>query len=68
MCVIGGVITAWTLSKTKELIWDFRRSRHENPVTINNVNVDISDDYKYLGITVDNQFKFSSHISNCQQK
>ena len=43
MCVIGGVITAWTLSKTKELIWDFRRSRHANPVTINNVNVDISD-------------------------
>ena len=42
------------VSKTKELIWDFRHSRSmpAQPVTIGNINV--CDNYKYLGIRVGN--------------
>ena len=53
------------VSKTREVIWDYRRTRrcdHENLV-IDNMNVEISDSYKYLGLTMDNQFKFSEHVN-----
>lgn len=52
------------VSKTKELVWDFRRSRSRQaqPVTIGSMDVEVSEDYKYLGITIDNQFRFSSHV------
>ena len=52
------------VSKTKELVWDYRRSRARPaaPVRIGNINVDKTDNYKYLGITVDTNFKFNLHV------
>ena len=50
------------VSKTKELIWDNRRSsRSIIPVRINNADVEIAETYKYLGVTLDNKFKFAAH-------
>ena len=46
----------------KEPVWDYRCSRSRSPaapVTIGNINVDKTDNYEYLGITVDTQFKFN---------
>ena len=45
------------MSKTKELIFDFRRSQCPvQPVTIGTDTVEIVNEYKYLGTIIDNQF------------
>ena len=56
------------VEKTKELVWDFRcrlsysRARPAAPVTIGNINVDKSGNYRYLGVTEDTKFIFNLHI------
>ena len=61
------------MSKTKELIFDFRRSQCPvQPVTIGTDTVEIVNEYKYLGTIIDNQLNWSSNIrqlySKCQQR
>ena len=61
------------VSKTKELIFDFRRSQCPvQPVTIGTDTVEIVNEYKYLGTIIDNQLNWSSNIrqlySKCQQR
>ena len=51
------------VSKTKEVIWDFRRNRIETePVVINDRDVEVVDSYKYLGCVIDNKLKFDIHV------
>jgi len=51
------------ISKTKELLFDFRRhSRNAETVLINELPVEICKDYKYLGIKVDNKLRFTEHV------
>jgi len=51
------------VSKTKEVIWDFRRKRTDTePVVIDDKNVEVVDSYKYLGCVIDNKLKFDSHV------
>ena len=61
------------VSKTKELIFDFRRSQCPvQPVAIGTDTVEIVNEYKYLGTIIDNQLNWSSNIrqlySKCQQR
>ena len=51
------------MTKTKELIWDYRNDPPEKtPVRINNVAVEQAKSYKYLGLIIDNKLSFSEHI------
>ena len=51
------------VSKTKEVMLNFRRINVVNqPVIINNLDVDICDTYKYLGVTIDSRLKFDEHV------
>ena len=44
------------VAKTKELVVDLRRTKTPvTPVSIQGVSVDIVEDYKYLGIHIDNE-------------
>ena len=53
------------VTKTKEMVWDFRKHRSPFvPVTINNTGVEEVDSYKYLGLTMDNILSFASHIKS----
>ena len=48
------------VSKTKELVVDFRRQRtRPNPISINGTEVDIVDHYKYLGVHIDNKLDWT---------
>ena len=43
-------------TKTKELVMDFRRRKSApTPISINGVTVDVVQDYKYLGVYLDNK-------------
>jgi hypothetical protein len=57
------------VSKTKEMVVDFRRTpcTHE-PLYINNELVEAVSEYKYLGLTVDHNFKFSSNVNKLYKK
>jgi hypothetical protein len=47
--------------------FDFRTSKHKNakePVTIDNKEVEIVKQYKYLGVTIQNDLKWNNHIDN----
>ena len=51
------------VSKTKELLIDFRLGRHEpDPVIINNNCVTRANEYKYLGVIMDNRLSWSEHV------
>jgi len=51
--------------KTKEVVWDFRRQQQpRNPVLIDRSLVEVTDMYKYLGVTIDNVLSFSQHVKN----
>jgi len=44
------------ITKTKELVVDFRKQRtHPKPVSIRGTEVDIVEEYKYLGVYIDNK-------------
>ena len=53
------------VNKTKELVIDFRRKKNEkNPITINGSNVNIVQEYKYLGCIINDDLSWDSHIAN----
>ena len=50
------------VTKTKELVVDFRKRRtRSNPFSINGTEVDIVDEYKYLGVHIDNKQEWSKN-------
>ena len=57
------------VKKTKEMIVDFRRTHcdHE-PLVINNVAVDVVENYKYLGTIIGDKFTFNQHAENVFKK
>ena len=61
------------VSKTKELIFDYRKSslRHV-PLFINGSEVTIVNHFKYLGVVIDNNLTWSFHVnhivSKCKQR
>ena len=61
------------VSKTKEIIFDFRRKDHKHdPIIIDNSAVSIVDSYKYLGTIIDQDLSWADHVnyvfSKCQQR
>lgn len=55
--------------KTKELVIDFRTKIDPTlPLSIDGTNVTTVDSYKYLGITIDENLKWSKHIYNLSLK
>jgi hypothetical protein len=51
------------VSKTKEVIWDYRRLPSvKQPVVIENLHVEVTSVYKYLGLLIDNKFNFAQHV------
>ena len=51
------------VSKTKELIFDFRIKKPDmTPLMVKNELVEIQDTYKYLGLTIDNKFSWYAHV------
>ena len=57
MCSIDSIT-----SKTKEIIFDFRRRKTQTtPLRINNELVQITDTYKYLGINIDQNLDWHAH-------
>lgn len=52
------------VSKTKELIIDFRRANKivPEPVVIDSKTVDRVTEYKYLGVVMDDQLKWDAHV------
>ena len=58
--VIGIILN---VSKTKETIIDFRRSRTSpTPISIKNCDVQRVNEYKYLGVIIDDKISWSSQI------
>ena len=58
------------VNKTKELCIDFRR-KHEDapaPPLINGMHVERVNEYKYLGVTIDNKINFNQHTTSIQTK
>ena len=56
-------------TKTKEMIVDFRRKPpHTPPVNIQGLNIDIVEDYKYLGVHLNNKLDWSTHTSALYRK
>ena len=57
------------VTKTKKIITDFRRKQNvKDPVTINGSEVDVVKTYKYLGVTIQEDLKWDSHIDNQLKK
>ena len=57
------------VAKTKELIVDFRKTRkHLTPVSIQGVSVDIVEDYKYLGVHIDNKLDWAKNTTALYRK
>ena len=51
------------VSKTKDMIIDFRKSPPNTlPTIMKGANIDIVDSYKYLGIIMDNKLSFEPHV------
>ena len=57
------------VSKTKELVFDFRRSQYVPEHTvINGENVEIVEEYKYMGTVIDKKLNWSSNIKRLYNK
>ena len=57
------------VSKTKEMIIDFRRQKSTpTPLVINNETVEIVHTYKYLGFTVDDKLNWHEHCNELIKK
>jgi hypothetical protein len=53
------------VSKTKEIIFDFRKNKDEHDVVeIDGQAVERVEEYKYLGVTVNERLDWSVHASN----
>ena len=58
----GEHILLLNVSKTKELIFDFRKQQIEhNQLNINGSEVDIGHSYKYLGTIIDDKLSWSEN-------
>ena len=52
------------VKKTKEVVYDFRRNPNtRSGIMINDINVETTDVYKYLGLWIDNGLTFKEHIN-----
>jgi hypothetical protein len=57
------------LSKTKEMIIDFRRKKEAVlPVTIKDQPIEIVSEYKYLGVLIDDKLNWSAHTNAVYKK
>ena len=57
------------ISKTKEMIIDYRRNKSDqSPVIINNSYVQRAQTYKYLGLVIDEKLSFHDHVENQLKK
>ena len=57
------------VSKTKELVWDFRRQPlPTDPIEINGTAVDKVSTYKYLGLVFDSKLSFAEHVQKQVKK
>ncbi len=55
--------------KTKELVVDLRRTKGPvTPVSIQGVSVDIVEDYKYLGLYIDNELEWAKNTDALYRK
>jgi hypothetical protein len=52
------------VTKTKELVFNFRKTVMIEPVAIDNVEVEIVRSYKYLGVAIQNDLKWNVHIDS----
>ena len=51
------------VSKTKEVVYDYRKTEVDrSPVVIDGKDVDAVEEYKYLGLVMDNSLTFSGHV------
>jgi len=58
-----------TQPKTKELVVDFRKQRtRPNPFSINGTEVDIVDEYKYLGVHIENKLDWTKNTEAVSKK
>ncbi|KAI3374361.1 hypothetical protein L3Q82_005960 [Scortum barcoo] len=73
----GGGVQEWcglnhpqlNVTKTKELVVDFRKQRARlNSVTIRATEVDIVDSYKYLGVHLDNKLDWTINTDEIYKK
>lgn len=57
------------VSKTKEMVIDFRKKRTVTlPVVISGVNVEIVNQYKYLGTVLDDRLTFEVNVDSLCKK
>ena len=57
------------VSKTKEMVFDFRVNQNTKiPVVIDDTDVTFVEEYKYLGVTIQNDLKWDVHINNQVKK
>ena len=56
------------VTKTKEMVLGSHRHSPPDPVSLNNHAVEIVDNFKYLGLTLDDRLSFKSHVVATQKK
>ena len=56
------------VKKTMEMFVDFRKIRNYEPLAIMNENVKVVEQYKYLGVFIDNQLTFTENVNNLYKK
>ena len=56
------------VNKTKEMIIDFSKNSSHAPLYIADERVEVVDNYKYLGVTIDDNFNFNCHVTNMYKK
>jgi hypothetical protein len=57
------------VQKTKEVIFDFRKnSAHKQPVRIDSECIEVVNEYKYLGVLIDNKLSFKFHVEQQVKK
>jgi hypothetical protein len=66
MCVADNL--KLNVTKTKEMIVDFRKQRTHESTIINNEVVERVDTYKYLGVSIQQDLKWSVHVNKQTKK
>lgn len=58
-----------TVMKTKELVVDLRRTKAAvTPISIQGVSVDVVEEYKYLGVYLDNKLDWGKNVDTVYKK
>lgn len=72
---ISDYLTKWKIKintqKTQAIIFPFNRSYRRTPtidMQFQNNNIEITNEVKYLGVTLDKKLNFKSHIENTKMK